>query len=192
MVRNIKEALLDWFSEKLQPLVERKFIMKDTYQLEKVEHKGVKLPYVLLINKAKVINKFRIPMKLENINLDIFNKEMKVGSVVFDESTRIKPRNKQDISVEVRLNHITALFQMLRFLIIDTIRIDVRGEIQIKFLGMTFFIPVHDQVDIPRSKLIMITQTVQDDTSIPTDIPFEDISQEHEVEINPPTKLSDE
>src|SRR5690554_477539 len=136
MFQKFKETLLDWLSEKLQPIIERKLVLKDTYELERVDHKGVRLPYVLLENKTTVINKFRIPIKLESIQLTIYNKEILVGSVIFDESVKIKPMSKQNISVEVRLSHITAIFQMLRLLIVDTICIDVRGEIQIKFLGM--------------------------------------------------------
>lgn len=191
MFQKFKETLLDWLSEKLQPIIERKLVLKDTYELERVDHKGVRLPYVLLENKTTVINKFRIPIKLESIQLTIYNKEIVVGSVIFDESVKIKPMSKQNISVEVRLSHITAIFQMLRLLIVDTICIDVRGEIQIKFLGMNFFIPVQDQVDIPRSKLRMITESIRESKDTPLNIPYEDVIQEEE-DFDPQAKPLDE
>lgn len=191
MFQKFKETLLDWLSEKLQPIIERKLVLKDTYELERVDHKGVRLPYVLLENKTTVINKFRIPIKLESIQLTIYNKEIVVGSVIFDESVKIKPMSKQNISVEVRLSHITAIFQMLRLLIVDTICIDVRGEIQIKFLGMNFFIPVQDQVDIPRSKLRMITESIGESKGTPLNIPYEDVIQEEE-DFDPQAKPLDE
>lgn len=174
----LKIKFLDWLSSKLQPLVERKFSMKETYELEQVQHQKVKLPYVLIYNKSIVSNKFRILIRLEKIRLEVFNKDLKVGRILYDGTTRIAPRSSRSIQLEVRLSHITAFFQMLRFFIVSSITIDVRGEVQLKLLGMTFFVPVRDQLEIPRDKFRMMTQNLRQNLDKPTSIPFEEVVEE--------------
>ncbi len=174
-MKKLKEIFLEWLRLKLQPLVERKFVMKETWELEKIEHKGVKLPYVLLENKSIVINKFRIPIKLESVRLQIYNKDQIVGRILYDGGAYLFPKSQQSVTMEVRLSHITAFFQMVRFFIIDTIRMDIKGEIQLRILGMTFFIPVSDTFDMPKSKFKMIAKVIREDKTSPTTIPFEDV-----------------
>lgn len=159
----------------MQPLVERKFVMKETWELEKIEHKSVKLPYVLLENKSIVINKSFLPIRLVKIRLQIYNKEIQVGRILYDGPLRLPSQSRQPVVMEVRLSHITAFFNMLRFLLIDTIRMDIRGEIQLRILGIDFFVPVKDHIEMPKSKFKMIIKTIQNDKSSVTSIPFEEM-----------------
>lgn len=159
----------------MQPLVERKFVMKETWELEKIEHKSVKLPYVLLENKSIVINKSFLPIRLVKIRLQIYNKEIQVGRILYDGPLRLPSQSRQPVVMEVRLSHITAFFNMLRFLLIDTIRMDIRGEIQLRILGIDFFVPVKDHIDMPKSKFKMLINTIKKDKSLVTTIPFEEM-----------------
>jgi hypothetical protein len=174
-MKKLFDSFLIWLARVLQPLVERKFILKDTWELEKVENKGVKLPYVLFENKSTVINNFIIPVKLVRMRFDIINKETNAGRILFDGPVKIPPKSRKSISMEVRLNHFTALFNMLRFVFTtNNIQMQIKGEVQIKILGLDFFIPVTDVLDLPKNKVQMIINTIEKKTDISA-IPFEDI-----------------
>ncbi|MCO5230620.1 MAG: hypothetical protein M9958_05650 [Chitinophagales bacterium] len=149
---SLKSILLNWLQVFLQPIVERKFVFQDTWQLEMIEQKSIKLPYVLLENKSIVLNKFRIPVQLESIELQLMNKNLVVGKVLYSGAVKLEPKSQRNITMDVQMNHITALFQLLRFTWNDTVSMDVKGDVHIKFLGMDFFIPIVDQFTIPKSK----------------------------------------
>lgn len=174
---NMKSQFLEWCRKKLQPIVERKFHLQESWQLEKVQHKSIKLPYVLLENKSFLINKFWIPIRLVDIRLDVFNKDLKVGKILYDNHIKVAPRSQQAITLEVRLSHITAMFNLLRFVLVKTITMEVKGEIHIRLFGMDFFLPVHDFIEIPKSKFQLLQEIDKMDKSI-SDLPFEDVSTE--------------
>lgn len=174
-MKKLFENFTIWLARILQPLVERKFILRDTWELEKVENKGIQLPYVLFENNSTVINNFIIPVKLVRMRFQLYNKGTRAGRILFDGPVKISPRSKKLISMEVRLNHITALFNMLRFVFTTTnIQMQIKGEVQIKILGLDFFIPVTDVLDLPKSKVQMIINTIEKKSTIST-IPFEEI-----------------
>ncbi|MCO5232635.1 MAG: hypothetical protein LC105_11595 [Chitinophagales bacterium] len=170
---------MDWLQLRLQPLVERKFVLQDSWQLEKIEHKGIKLPYVQLENKSIVLNKFRIPIRLESIHLLLLNKGLQVGKVIYDSSLKLAPQSQNLITMEVQMNHITAFFQVLRLTWRNSISLDVKGEIHIRLLGMDFFIPVIDKLDMPKSKLKMFTSDDKLNTSEEI-IAFEELTEAEE------------
>lgn len=171
-----------WLTKILQPIVEKKFILKDTWELEKVENKGIRLPYVIFENKSIVINNFIIPVQVIRMRFELFNKDIKAGRILFDGPVKIPLKSKKSISMEVRLNHITALFNMLRFVFTtNSIRMQIKGEVQIKILGLDFFIPVNDVMDLPKNKVQMIIDTIENKSTI-SNIPFEDIEESMEEE----------
>ena len=174
-MKSILEKFILWLSKKLQPIVEQKFSIEKTYEIERVVQKSIKLPYVLLENENRVINKFRIPVKLEDVKLKIFNKGLEVGEILYQGSIRIPAQGEKKIKMEIRLNHITAFFQMLRFLIVDKIKMDVIGEVHIKFLKMDFFIPVTDIIELPKNKLQLVKERIEMEEPLITDLPFEEI-----------------
>lgn len=186
----MKNRFLEWCRKKLQPIVERKFRLQETWQLEKVQHKTVKLPYVLLENKSFLINKFWIPISLVDIRMDVFNKELKVGKVLYDNHIKVAPRSQQAITLEVRLSHITAMFNLLRFVLINTVTMEVKGEVHIRLFGMDFFIPVHDFIEIPKSKFQLLREPDPLDKSI-SNLPYEEVVSEPEPEIIPDLNVED-
>ena len=108
----------------------------------------------------------------------MYNKGNKVGKMLFDGPVKLSPRSKKSISMEVRLNHITAIFNMLRFIFTTSnIQMTIKGEVQLKILGLDFFIPVNDVLDLPKSKVQMIINTIEKRTSIST-IPFEEVEDD--------------
>jgi hypothetical protein len=174
-MKKLLDNFLIWLARILQPIVEKKFILKDTWELEKVENKGIKLPYVLFDNNSTVINNFLIPVKLVRMRFQLYNKGASVGRILFDGPVKISPRSKKSISMEVRLNHMTALFNMLRFVFTTTnIQMELKGEVQIKLLGLDFFIPVTDVLDLPKSKVQMIIKSIEKNSHIST-IPFVEV-----------------
>lgn len=170
-----KEQLIEWFRKKLQPIVEKKFIFKDAWQLERVTHKGVKLPYVLLENKSHLINKFWIPIRLVDIRLEVFNKNLKVGKILYDNFIKVAPRSTQNITLEVRLSHITAMFNLLRLYLIQSLTMEVKGEVHIQLFKIDFFLPVHEYIEIPKSKFHLLTEPNPLDKNI-SNLPFEDVT----------------
>lgn len=184
----MKNRFLEWCRRLLQPIVERKFRLQDTWQLEKVQHKTIKLPYVLLENHSFLINTFWIPIRLVDIRLDVFNKDLKVGKILYDNHIKVAPRSQQPITLEVRLSHITAMFNLLRFVLVNTITMEVKGEVHIRLFGMDFFLPVHDFIDIPKSKFQLLREPNPLDKSI-SDLPYEDIIPESDIESEWPPEL---
>jgi hypothetical protein len=75
-----------------------------------------------------------------------------VGRVLYDGPMKISPKSKKTVIMEVRLSHITAVFNLFRFLLTDAILMEIRGHIEIKVLWMQFQIPVDDALSVPRSK----------------------------------------
>ena len=66
--------------------------------------------------------------------------------------------------MEVRLSHITAIFNLLRYILTDKIPMELKGEITIKVLWMSFSIQVNDIIYIPRDKFKMASaQTEKND-----------------------------
>ncbi|HUH73683.1 MAG TPA: hypothetical protein VLZ75_04690 [Chitinophagales bacterium] len=176
-MKKLFDKFLLWLARILQPLVERKFILKDTWELEKVENKGVKLPYVLFENKSTVINNFIIPVQVIRMRFELFNKSTKAGRILFDGPVKIPPRSRKSILMEVRLNHITAMFNMLRFVFTtNNIQMELKGEVQIKILGLDFFIPVADVMDLPKNKVQMIIDTANNKSTI-SNIAFEEVEE---------------
>lgn len=179
----IIDRLLDRLRAILQPLVERKFVFRDTWELEQVSHKQVKLPYVLLENKSSISNKFWIPIRLVDIRMDIYNKGQRVGKILYDDHIRVPARSVMPITLEVRMSHITALFNLLRFVIVQNITMEVRGEVHIRLFRMDFFIPIHDHIDIPKSKFQMLRQTLNSDKTF---LDYEDIDEQRtNIEVEP-------
>ena len=177
-MKKLFDNFLIWLAKILQPIVEKKFVLKDTWELEKVENKGTRLPHVLFENKSLVINNFFIPIQLVRMRFLMYNKGNKVGKMLFDGPVKLSPRSKKSISMEVRLNHITAIFNMLRFIFTTSnIQMTIKGEVQLKILGLDFFIPVNDVLDLPKSKVQMIINTIEKRTSIST-IPFEEVEDD--------------
>lgn len=177
-MKKLFDNFLIWLAKILQPIVEKKFVLKDTWELEKVENKGTRLPHVLFENKSLVINNFFIPIQLVRMRFLMYNKGNKVGKILFDGPVKLSPRSKKSISMEVRLNHITAIFNMLRFIFTTSnIQMTIKGEVQLKILGLDFFIPVNDVLDLPKSKVQMIINTIENRTSIST-IPFEEVEDD--------------
>lgn len=181
----IIDRLLDRLRTLLHPLVERKFVFRDSWELEQVTHKQVKLPYVLLENKSSISNKFWIPIRLVDIRMDIYNKGQRVGKILYDDHIRVPSRSVVPITLEVRMSHITALFNLLRFVIVQNITMEVRGEVHIRLFRMDFFIPIHDHIDIPKSKFQMLRQTLNFDE---TYLDYEDIEQQDtHIEVESPS-----
>jgi|GEM_PF-4279915 len=173
-----------WLYKRIQSYLDEKVVLRETWELDKVEHKGIALPYVLLENKSFIINKFIIPIELGSIRLSIWNKHVMVGRVLFDGPVRIRRKSQRPINMEVRLSHITALFNLLRFFLTDTIRMDVRGEIELRILWMDFIIPVDDSIDIPRKKFSMVMKKIDDRKKV-TSIPFEEIVEDKDMTVAP-------
>ena len=63
-MKKLFDNFLIWLAKILQPRVEKKCVLKDTWELEKVENKGTRLPHVLFENKSLAINNFLIPIQL--------------------------------------------------------------------------------------------------------------------------------
>lgn len=176
---SLKSILLNWLQGFLQPIVERKFIFQDTWQLEMIEQKSIKLPYVLLENKSIVLNKFRFPVQLESIELQLMNKNLVVGKVLYSGAVKLQPKSQHNITMDVQMNHITAFFQLLRFTWSNTVSMDVKGDVHIKFWGMDFFIPIVDQFTIPKSKF-KLSNKKKVNKDVEEEIYLEDLFEEKE------------
>lgn len=149
------EATSHWIHRWIQSYIDKKVIVSETWELEQVEHKDVKLPYVVLENRSQIINHFFIPIHIEHIRLNIWNKQVMVGRVLFEGPVKIKSKSKRTIPMEVRLSHITAIFNLIRYILTDKIPMELKGEIVIKVLWMYFSIQVNDIIYIPRDKFRM-------------------------------------
>lgn len=149
------EATSHWLHRWIQSYIDKKVVVSETWELEQVEHKDVKLPYVVLENRSQIINQFFIPIHIEQIRLNIWNKQVMVGRVLFEGPVKIKSKSKRTIPMEVRLSHITAIFNLLRYILTDKIPMELKGEITIKVLWMSFSIQVNDIIYIPRDKFKM-------------------------------------
>lgn len=126
--------------------------------MERMQTRGVALPYVLLENHTLIHNHFLIPFRLLKIRLEIWNKQVMVGRVLYDGELYMPPFGKRPLKMEVRLSHVTALFNLLRFVLTDKVQMDIRGDMMIRIFWMTFRIPVDDQLDIPREKFKLLME----------------------------------
>lgn len=149
------EATSHWLHRWIQSYIDKKVVVNETWELEQVEHKDVKLPYVVLENRSQIINQFFIPIHIEQIRLNIWNKQVMVGRVLFEGPVKIKAKSKKTIPMEVRLSHITAIFNLLRYILTDKVPMELKGEITIKVLWMSFSIQVNDTIYVPRDKFKM-------------------------------------
>lgn len=146
----------NYLRQAIQRYVNHKVIFSKTSSLEKVEHKAVALPYVLLENKSYVFNHFIIPICLRKISLEIFNGNVMVGRVLYDHPVSIGPLSKKLVRMEVRLSHITAVFNLIRFMLTETISMDLRGTIYLRILWLDIELSVKDKMLIPRDKFDLI------------------------------------
>lgn len=142
----------------IQAYIERNVVMKDTWELDEVQQKGVKLPYVLMENKTIIINNFWLPIRISAIKMEIYNKDVTVGRVLYGGNEKIPAKNRKTISLEVRMSHITALFNMIRYLLVDTIPMNLRGKIYLRLLWMDFELPVEDVIQVPRKKIQFVAK----------------------------------
>ena len=142
----------------IQAYIEKNVVMKDTWELDEVQQKGVKLPYVLMENKTIIINNFWLPIRIRAIKMEIYNKDVTVGRVLYDGNEKILAKKRKTISLEVRMSHITALFNMIRYLLVDTIPMNLRGKIYLRLLWMDFELPVEDVIQVPRKKIQFVAK----------------------------------
>jgi hypothetical protein len=146
---------LAWIHARVAGYIHRNVVLQETWELERMSTRGVALPYVLLENKSLIFNHFLLPISLLKVRLQIWNKQVMVGRVIFDGPVKIPPGKQKTVVMEVRLSHITAIFNVLRFLLTDTILMEIKGQIEIKVLWMVFQIPVDEAMSVPRSKFTM-------------------------------------
>lgn len=180
---NLKMTIYKWLHKLLLPIVKSFFNIKKTWDLHKIENKGVKLPYVLMENQSSITNNSFLPIRLIKIRLQMMNKEAKVNRILYDGFLKLPPKSNKQVVMEVRLNHISAFFNMIRFIFTtDVIPLRIVGEIQIKIFGFDFFIPVEDTLDMPKSKVQMVINNQIDKKTI-TDIPFEEVGEAPSEEI---------
>lgn len=142
----------------IQAYIEKNVVMKDTWELDEVQQKGVKLPYVLMENKTIIINNFWLPIRISAIKMEIYNKDVTVGRVLYNGNEKIAAKKRKTISLEVRMSHITALFNMIRYLLVDTIPMNLRGKIYLRLLWMDFELPVEDVIQVPRNKIQFVAK----------------------------------
>lgn len=153
--------LFSWLQRRIQAYIDEKVIIQETWEVEKVATKSVKLPYVLLENKSLIINKFILPIRIQSVNLEIWNNKVMVGRVLLPESAKIKAFSQKTVCMEVRLSHITAVFNMLRYLLTNVIVMEVKGTIEIRLLWMSFYLQVDDMMAIPRKKFQLIIDSAK-------------------------------
>jgi len=143
---------LAWIHKRVEAYIHKHVILQETWEMERMSTRGVALPYVLLENKSFIFNHFFLPISLLKIRLEIWNKSVMVGRVLYDGPMEIAPKSKKTVVMEVRLSHITAVFNLFRFLLTDAILMEIKGQIEIKVLWMQFQIPVDDALSVPRNK----------------------------------------
>jgi hypothetical protein len=146
----------DFLRQAIQSYVNKKVEFSKTSLLENVEHKAVALPYVLLENKSYIFNHFIIPICVREIRLEIWNSNVMVGRVLYDHPVIIGPLGKKLVRMEVQLSHITAAFNLIRFMLTEVISMDIEGTIYLRILWMDIELSVKDKILIPRDKFILL------------------------------------
>jgi hypothetical protein len=109
-------------------------------------------------NKTIIINNFWLPIRISAIKMEIYNKDVTVGRVLYGGNEKIPAKKRKTISLEVRMSHITALFNMIRYLLVDTIPMNLRGKIYLRLLWMDFELPVEDVIQVPRKKIQFVAK----------------------------------
>jgi LEA14-like dessication related protein len=142
----------NYLRQAIQLYVNKKVVISKSSSIEKVEHKAVALPYVLLENKSYIFNHFIIPINIRKIRLEIWNGNVMVGRVLYDHPVIIWPLSKKLVRMEVRLSHITAVFNLIRFMLTDAISMDITGTIYLRILWLNIELAVKDKMMIPRDK----------------------------------------
>ncbi|MCO5248815.1 MAG: LEA type 2 family protein [Chitinophagales bacterium] len=153
-----QKFLREWLRTFIQKRIGKLLKLNNLWKLDQLEYIKTTISYVLFENKAFVINNFLIPVRLEGIHFDIFNKELKIGEVIYENTTRLPSGSKKYVNIDVKMNHITAIFSFLRLFIIREIAVEVKGDIHLKILGMHFFVPIADTVSIPKEKIKILMQ----------------------------------
>lgn len=175
--------LAKWLKPLIQRYIEENVEMKDTWELEEVRQKGVKLPYVLMENQTLIINRFFLPISIVSIQLEVYNQEITVGKIRFKGLAKIPMKSQKSITLEVRMSHITAFFNAIRYLLTDKIPMQVRGSIQLKLLWMLFELPVEETIMVPRNKIQWLSakssptekpEKTAIETAIPKPLPVQD------------------
>ena len=154
----LQKRLREWLRTFLLRRIEKRLILRNIWKLDQLEYVKTTISYVLFENKAYIINNFLIPVRIESIHFDLLNQDIKVGEVLYENSTKLPMKSKKYVTMEMKHNHITAFFNALRLFLVREITVNVVGEIHLKILGMHFFVPVMDTVSIPKEKIRFIRE----------------------------------
>ena len=92
---------------------------------------------------VRIENSFFLPITILSIETDIINAAgTRVGKMSYDQPKRLKGNSSEVFTTRSKMSNITAFFNALSHLLAISVTMRSVGTAKIKFLWMTFAIPV--------------------------------------------------
>ena len=130
--------------------------ISDSNEVVKVVTKKIGVTWINMENHVQITNKFIFPYKLEEVKLTYYNDAgQNVGYLHFKGPQYIGPFARKVVKMPAKMSNITALFNMVRLMVVDDIKTRTVGTTTIKLLGMYFELPIDDIMVIDKKLIVM-------------------------------------
>jgi len=157
MIALWKQAV-NWFLARILAMIQS----DDLLELKNVTTEKVTFNSVMLHNEMILHNRLWLPFTLIRIRGDLFNEQMmKIGWIELEEPVRVRGRSSAVMIVETHLSHITALFNVLRFWVKDSIPMQLNGKVWLKVLWWNFSLPLNKTLHIDRNTISYVARSAK-------------------------------
>ncbi len=147
-----KMNLQIWLNKLLIRIVD----VSGSNEIVKVITKNVGLTWVEMENHVEVKNTFFIPYRLEEVKLTYYNdSNQNIGYLHYKGSVRLGAYSKKTVIMPAKMSNITALFNMVRLIVLTDIKTKTVGTSTISIFGMRFILPINDIMIIDKDKIEM-------------------------------------
>ncbi|MEZ5006867.1 MAG: cell envelope integrity protein TolA [Chitinophagales bacterium] len=134
--------------------------ISESNEVVKVITKKIGITWIDMENHVSITNKFIVPYTLKEVKLTYYNDAgQNVGYLHFKGDEYIGPFAKKMVKMPAKMSNITALFNMVRLMVVDDIKTRTVGTSTIKLLGMHFELPIDDIMMVDKDKVQLEEET---------------------------------
>lgn len=158
------KALFKIWLFKLQTWLNRLLIkyvdVGESNEVIKVVTKKIGITWIDMENHVAISNKFIIPYTLKEVKLTYYNDAgQNVGYLHYKGAEYIGPFARKIVKMPAKMSNITALFNMVRLMVVDDIKTRTVGTSTIQLLGIQFELPIDDIMLVDKDKVQMEEET---------------------------------